>query len=229
MTIHDQIRDEKLRDDINREAAEISAWSSRKIDKYYYLTGEKILPSNQKQIIEQAKFTYCPFDKAFEKQIKPIEEQGERQIKAIQNQGEIKTIQNYAYSDKGSPLISKQKEMFNKLVDKRLEEITNLDEKVNPDDLICRYKSFTADAKFNEFDNAFSLLDKFRCGQMSLADAQNDWAEFKSNLCEIKKRKQKHRSKEQKNTLHSINAMQSTEQRYWIFWLLFFNCIQNKT
>ena len=57
MTINDQIRDEKLQYDINREAAEISALSSGKIDKYEYLTGEEILPSNLKQIIEQAKFT----------------------------------------------------------------------------------------------------------------------------------------------------------------------------
>ena len=59
-----------------------------------------------------------------------------------------------------SLLISKQQEMFNTLVDQRLEKITNLDKKVNLDDLIYRYKGFTADAKFNEFDNAFSYLDK---------------------------------------------------------------------
>ena len=69
MTIDDQIRDEKLQYDINREAAEISALSSRKIDKYEYLTGEEILPSNQKEIIEKAKFTYSPLGKTFEKQI----------------------------------------------------------------------------------------------------------------------------------------------------------------
>ena len=56
MTIDDQIRDEKLQCDINREAAKISAVSSGKTDKYGCLTGEEILPSNQKQIIEQAKF-----------------------------------------------------------------------------------------------------------------------------------------------------------------------------
>ena len=56
MTIKDQIRDEKLQYDINREAAKISASSSGKVDKYEYLTGDKILPSNQQQIIEQAKF-----------------------------------------------------------------------------------------------------------------------------------------------------------------------------
>ena len=60
MTIEDQIKDEKLQYDINREAAKISALSSGKIDKYEYLTGEKILPSNQQQIIQQAKFDYSP-------------------------------------------------------------------------------------------------------------------------------------------------------------------------
>ena len=47
MTLEDQIRDEKLQYDINREAAKISALSSGKIDKYEYLPGEDILPSNQ--------------------------------------------------------------------------------------------------------------------------------------------------------------------------------------
>ena len=50
-TIEDQISDEKVQYDINREAAKISALSSGKIDKYEYLTGEEILPSNQQQII----------------------------------------------------------------------------------------------------------------------------------------------------------------------------------
>ena len=65
MTIDDQIRDEKLQYDINREAAKQPVLSSGKIEKYEYLTGEEILTYNQKQIIEQAKFTYFPLDKAF--------------------------------------------------------------------------------------------------------------------------------------------------------------------
>ena len=81
MTIENQIKDEKLQYDINREAAKISALSSSKIDKYEYLTGEEILPSNQQQIIEQAKFTYSPLEKAFEKQTKTIEYKREKQIK----------------------------------------------------------------------------------------------------------------------------------------------------
>ena len=88
----DQIRDEKRQYDINRKAAKISSLSSAKINKYEYLTGKEILPSNQKQIIEQAKFTYYPRGKAFEKHIKTIEDQEKKQIKAIENQGEIQTI-----------------------------------------------------------------------------------------------------------------------------------------
>ena len=125
MTIDDQIRDEKLQYDIDREAAKISALSSGKINKYEDLTSEEVFLSNQKQIIEQTKFTNSSLGKAFEKQIKAMEDQTEKQIKAIQNQGQIKAIKKYAYNDKDSPLLSKQKGKFNTLADKRLEEVTS--------------------------------------------------------------------------------------------------------
>ena len=109
MTINDQIRDEKLQYDINREVAKISALSSGKIPKYEYLTGEEILPSNQHQIIEQAIYPYSPLGKTFVKQIKRIEDQGEKLIKAIQDQRQVEIIKKYTYDDKDTPLISKQK------------------------------------------------------------------------------------------------------------------------
>ena len=59
--------------------------SSKKFNKYECLTGEEILPSNQNQMIQQAKFTYSPLGKAFEKQIKTIEDQGEKQVKALED------------------------------------------------------------------------------------------------------------------------------------------------
>ena len=85
MAINDQIRDAKIQYDINKEAAKISALSSKNCHKYKCLTGEDILPSNQQQITEQAKFTYSPLGKAFEKQIKTIEDQGKKQIDALEN------------------------------------------------------------------------------------------------------------------------------------------------
>ena len=80
MTINDQIRYEKLQYDINRETSKISALSSGNIQKYEYLTDEDIVPSNQQQTIEQAKFTYSPLRKAFQKQIKTIEDQGKNRL-----------------------------------------------------------------------------------------------------------------------------------------------------
>ena len=99
-----------------------------------------------------------------------MEDQGEKQLKAIQNQVQVKNIKKYTYDDEDSLLISKAKEIFNKLADKRLDEITKLDKKVNPDNLIQRYKGKTADDKFNGFDNAFDLFDEIRNGEIKLAD-----------------------------------------------------------
>ena len=91
-------------------------------------------------------------------------------------------------------MILKQREILNKLVDERLYEITELDEKVNTDDLMYRFEGKTADAKFDEFDN----------GKISLADAKNNPAEFKSSISEIKKGNKKKRSRGQKNIFYNI-------------------------
>ena len=187
MTINDQIRDEKLQYDINREAAKISALSLGKIHKYKYLTVEVILPSNQQQIIEGAEFTYSSLAKAFEKQIKTIGDQGEKQKK---DQGQVRTIKKCTYDVEDPPLISKQKEAFNELLDERIEKINNLDKKINSDDLIYRYKGRTADAKFDKFDNPLDIRNKIRNGKTSLTDVENNQAKFKSNLSEVKKNTQ---------------------------------------
>ena len=67
MTIDDKIRDENSQYNINREATKISALSSGKIDKYEYLSGVEILPSDQKRVVEQAKLEFSPLKKFFEK------------------------------------------------------------------------------------------------------------------------------------------------------------------
>ena len=96
MTIDYQLEDGKLQHDINRAAAKVSALSSGKIDKYEFLTGKEILPSNQKQIIEQAKFTYSPLGKAFEKKIKTIQDQGKKQVDILDTlkSKELETIKD---------------------------------------------------------------------------------------------------------------------------------------
>ena len=105
MAIDDKIRDEKLQYDINRQVAKISTLSLGKIDKYEYLTGEELLPSDQNRVIEQAKFTYSSLGKAYKKQIKIIKNQGENQTKGIEEHGKQQVesnalIKKYDYGTK---------------------------------------------------------------------------------------------------------------------------------
>ena len=80
MTINDQIRDEKLQYDINRKAAKISALSSGEIHKYGYLTGEDILPSNQQQIMEQARFLFLLWKKLLKTKQKQLKIKGKSRL-----------------------------------------------------------------------------------------------------------------------------------------------------
>ena len=118
MIIEDQIKDKELQSDINREAAKISALSSGKLDKYEYLTGEEILPSNQQQIIDQTKFTYSPLGKAFEKQTKTIEDQEKKQLDALESlkpsDKELPPIKDFILEENLNP------EIINEI--KRIEE-----------------------------------------------------------------------------------------------------------
>ena len=127
ITINDQIRDEKLQYDIITEAAKKLALSSGKIHKYEYLTCEDILPSNQQQIIEQTKFTHSPLGKAFEKQINTIEDQGKKQVNALES---LKPIErSKAITDDES--LEQKEESYNKLIDKKLDEIQELSKNID--------------------------------------------------------------------------------------------------
>ena len=135
MTIEDQIKDEKLQYGINREAAKKSALSSGKIDKYEYLTGGEILPSNQRQIIEQAKFTYSPLGKDFEKQTKTIKYQGKDQVKAIQDNKQLVNINNNDDDYKDKLLLSKEREIFEDIYNKTLDKIEEINNKIDYNNL----------------------------------------------------------------------------------------------
>ena len=65
MKINDKTKDEKQQYDINTEAAQTSALSSGKIDKYEFVIDKEILSSDQSRIIEQAHFTYSQRSKTF--------------------------------------------------------------------------------------------------------------------------------------------------------------------
>ena len=116
--IDNKIRDEKLLYNTNREAAQISALSSGKINEYEHLTGilSEILPSNQRQIIEQAKLAYYPLGKAFQKQ----KEKKIGAIKSLDPSNKLKQIEgifpqslmNYLIRAKLKEIIELQADKF---------------------------------------------------------------------------------------------------------------------
>ena len=207
MTIEDQIRHEKLQYDINREAAKISALLSGKIDKYEYLTGEEILPSIQQQIIEQAKFTYSALAKTFDKQIKTIKDQGEKQTKAIQDKRTIKSIEKFTYGINDSPIVLKEKEIYNKLTDEGFEKINNLNKRVDIDKLVFKYKGNTPDEDFSKSDNALDLINKIRDGEISLNEAKEERAKLKSIMGEIEKVQKRYLLKESREARANIENL----------------------
>ena len=120
-----------------------------KFDKYEYLTDEEILPSNQQQIIDQTKFTYSPLRKAFEKQTKTIKDQGEKQIKAIQDNKEQLVNINKDDDYKNKLLLSKEREIFKNIYNKRLDKIKELSKKIDYNNL--KYTVISSGEEY-EFD-----------------------------------------------------------------------------
>ena len=127
------IRGEKLQHDINRKAAKMSTLSSGKIDKYEFLTGEEILPPDQRRMTEQAKFIYSPLGKAFEKQTKTIDDQGKKQIKALEKH-EKQLVESNELVKKDLNIsrdlpFDKQRKIFNEPFEERSSEIKDLEKK----------------------------------------------------------------------------------------------------
>ena len=105
--------------------------SSGKIHKYEYLTDEDILPSNQQQITEQAKFTYSPLGKAFDEQIKTTEDQGKKQVDALKDlklKKQTKAITYKSGDDDNAPI---SKEIYDEILEGRTDKILKMSRKTN--------------------------------------------------------------------------------------------------
>ena len=170
------ITDEKLEYEINREAAKISALSSGKTGKYEYLTGEEILPSNQQQIIEQAKFTYSPLGKAFEKQLKTIEDQGKKQIDAL--------------ADLKSKEIKPRETKPNKYGDYFIDGLAKIQKSYKPidfNDLTYNFKDLRIPSVgFTKFKGPLYIFKGIHNGDIPLEDIEKEQIELKRDLGCIK-------------------------------------------
>ena len=200
MTIEDQIKDEKLQYAINREAAKISVLSSGKLDKYEYLTGEEILPSNQQQIIQQAKFNYFPLGKAIEKQIKTIKDQGEKQVAALES---LKA------SDKKLPAIKDfiPTENLNPEIINEIKKIEKIEKKVDRNKMV--YKGTNKTYDFRNFKTIRAFGNEIRNNIISLDTENVEQANLFSNINDFMKTKQRdpEKRKLRADVLNSVTGL----------------------
>ena len=200
MTINDQIIDERLQYDINREAAKISALSSGEIHKYEYLTGEDILPSNQQQIIEQARFTYFPLGKVFEKQTKIIEDKGQKQVDALTDlkpKEQSKAI-TYKSDDDNTPI---SKEIYDEKLGERKDEILKISKEVNHSYLVNDFKGPTPLINLSIFGGPMYTYDQLKNGEKPLQQVEEDQNYLKKFLKEITSGYPIHKSEKQSYTI----------------------------
>ena len=164
--IDDKIRDEKLQYDINREAAKISVLSSGKIDKYEYLTYEEILPFNQRQMIEQAKFAYSSLGKAFEKETgKQVDT-----IKSLSPSNKLKQIEGIFSQN-----------LMNDLIHAKLREIIEFQDIIKKDDL--NYKSKGRKTyNFSKYSLTIVFLKDLHEGNLSIEKADIEQSYFATEL-----------------------------------------------
>ena len=197
------IKDEKLQYDINREAEKISALSSGKIDKYEYLTGEEILPSNQQQIIEQANFTYSSLGKAFQEQTRTIEDQGNKQVDAL---ADLKPKET-------KPIKTEPNEYGDYFLD-GLAKIRESREPIDHNNLIYHFKSPNISSiNFSNFKGPMHIFKDIHNGDITLEDIEREQIKFKRDLGHVKQGNPKNRSKEQEKTINNIKNLYDSREK----------------
>ena len=198
MTIEDKIKDEKLQYDINREAAKISGLSSGNLDKYEYLTGEEILPSNQQQIIQQAKFTYSPLGKALEKQRKIIEDQGEKHVDALKiSYKKLPSIKDFVPTEK-----------FNLEIIDEIKRIEEIEKNVDRDKMVYESTNRTYDFRGSKTISAYG--NDIRNNVISLKAANLEQSNLMTHLYDFMKKTNPQDPEQKKlksDVLNSVGAL----------------------
>ena len=130
----------------------------------------KILPSNQKQIIEQTKFTYSPLGKAFEKQIKTIKDQGKKQVDALENlklKEETKPIEDESNNQSKATII------FNELINERKKIMSELYDGIAYNNLKFEYVGPTKDVSFYEYKDSKELFNAIKNSRIKFNEVKN--------------------------------------------------------
>ena len=140
----------------------MSASSSGTIDKYGYLTGEEILSSNQKKIIEQTKLIYSPLGKLLKKKLKKSKVKEKIKLNQL--------VHDYDYKDK--LLISKEQEIFKNIYNKRIDKIKELTEKMYDNNLVFATISTDKITNFSKKNDLLTFLNKIKKGEITMEEGK---------------------------------------------------------
>ena len=118
-----------------------------------------MLPPDQRAVIKQSKFAYSLLGKAFEKQIKALEEDGKKLVKSSSEK-------------KSSTHLKQQKKIFEELANKRIDEIQNSSKQIDFNNLTYYFKGKSAWLIFIGFKGPLGFNKNIREGYIAIEKAE---------------------------------------------------------
>ena len=184
--------------------------------KYEYLTGEELLPSNQKQIIEQAKYAYSPLGKASEKLIKTIEDQRIKQVDALSTlkPKELEVFKDNKSDDNDDGKLLRLKEVFDELSHERMIEIQDMNKEIDFNNLTCYFTSLNLNPiKFIKFKGSMHIYNDTKNGETPMEKTEEDKKKIKSDLNHITTGNPKFKKEYQLNSIKNIKNLYNSRQK----------------
>ena len=133
--------------------------------------------------MEQTKFTYSPLGKAFEKQVKTIEDQGKKQVdvlKDLKEKEQTKLIEDKSSNQSNATII------FNDLINKRKKIMSELHDSVDYNNLKFEYVGPTKDVSFYEYMDSKELYNAIKNNQIRFNDVLKRQDGFLNKLSNVK-------------------------------------------
>ena len=142
-------------------------------------------------------------EKAFEKQIKIIEDQGERWVEVLKDLKDLnlKDHQKQPANDYKDKLISKEQYIFKNIYNKRLDKIKKLTEKIDDNNLVFTIINTGRKSDFIKKDDPLTFLNKIKKGEITIEEAKESQKDFINYLKMIRK---VNKNQEQEKTLKNL-------------------------
>ena len=135
--------------------------------------------------------------KAFEKQIKTIEDQGEKQIDALK----VLEPKAIASGSNNKPVITQ--EIYEKILEERMDEILKMSDKIN----FNNFKGPISSINFGGYGDPMYIYGYMKNGNTTLQEVEKQKINFKKELNEITSGNPKHKSSSQLYAIENVKNL----------------------